>query len=154
MNIIQCRSTDYSVYESPLLLAVSVFSFILLVGSVSKESGDSGSIPRSGRSPRGGNGNPLHYSCLKNPMDQGAKELWSIWLQRVRHDRATSLHFKPNRLLHPWDFSGKNSGVGCPCLLQGIFPTGIEPTFPGSPASTSRFFTMELPGKSIYILHI
>ena len=28
-----------------------------------------GSIPRSGRSPGGGHGNPLHYSCLENPMD-------------------------------------------------------------------------------------
>ena len=34
--------------------------------------GDSGSIPGSGRSPREGNGNPLQYSCLENPMDRGA----------------------------------------------------------------------------------
>ena len=33
---------------------------------------DEGSIPRSGRSPGGGNGNPLQYSCLKNSMDRGA----------------------------------------------------------------------------------
>ena len=31
-----------------------------------------GSIPGSGRSPEGGNGNPLQYSCLGNPMDRGA----------------------------------------------------------------------------------
>ena len=31
--------------------------------------GDSGSIPGSGRSPGEGNGNPLQYSCPKNPMD-------------------------------------------------------------------------------------
>ena len=31
-----------------------------------------GSIPGSGRSPEGGNGNPLQYSCLENPMDKGA----------------------------------------------------------------------------------
>jgi len=30
------------------------------------------SIPGSGRSPAEGNGNPLQYSCLKNPMDRGA----------------------------------------------------------------------------------
>ena len=45
-------------------------------GSDSKESacnaGDSGSIPGSGRSPGEGNGNPLQYSCLENPMDGGA----------------------------------------------------------------------------------
>ena len=34
--------------------------------------GDPGSIPRSGRSPGEGNGNPLQYSCLENPMDRGA----------------------------------------------------------------------------------
>ena len=33
---------------------------------------DVGSIPGSGRSPRGGNGNTLQYSCLENPMDRGA----------------------------------------------------------------------------------
>jgi len=33
--------------------------------------GDMGLIPRSGRSPEEGNGNPLYYSCLGNPMDKG-----------------------------------------------------------------------------------
>ena len=32
---------------------------------------DTGSIPGWGRSPGGGNGNPLHYSCLGNSMDEG-----------------------------------------------------------------------------------
>ena len=32
---------------------------------------DTGSIPESGRSPGGGHGNPLQYSCLKNPMNRG-----------------------------------------------------------------------------------
>ena len=36
--------------------------------------GDLGSIPGSGRSPGEGNGNPLQYSCLENPMDGGAWE--------------------------------------------------------------------------------
>ena len=35
--------------------------------------GDLGSIPGSGRSPVEGNGNPLRYSCLENPMD---RESW------------------------------------------------------------------------------
>ena len=34
--------------------------------------GDPGSIPGSGRSSGEGNGNPLQYSCLENPMDGGA----------------------------------------------------------------------------------
>ena len=33
---------------------------------------DKGSIPGSGRSPGEGNGNPLQYSCLENPIDRGA----------------------------------------------------------------------------------
>ena len=42
-----------------------------------------GSIPGSGRSPGEGNGNPLHYSCLGNPMDKGA------WRATVGHDLVT-----------------------------------------------------------------
>ena len=34
-------------------------------------SGDVGSMPGLGRSPGEGNGNPLQYSCLENPMDRG-----------------------------------------------------------------------------------
>ena len=39
-----------------------------------------GSIPGSGRSPEGGHGNPLQYSCLENPMDRGA---WWARVHRV-----------------------------------------------------------------------
>ena len=46
------------------------------VGSDGKESacsvGDPGSIPGLGRSPGEGNGNPLQYPCLENPLDEGA----------------------------------------------------------------------------------
>ena len=45
-------------------------------GSEGKDSaynaGDPGSIPGSGSSPGEGNGNPLQYSCLENPMGRGA----------------------------------------------------------------------------------
>ena len=50
--------------------------------------GDLGLIPGSGRSPGEGNGNPLQYSCLENPLEGGA---WSMGSQRVGHDWATSL---------------------------------------------------------------
>ena len=42
--------------------------------------GDVGSIPGLGRSPGEGNGNPLQYSCLENPMDRGA---WRATVHRV-----------------------------------------------------------------------
>ena len=45
---------------------------------------DTGSIPGSGRSPGVGNGTPLQYSCLENPMDRGAWQ--SMGSQRVGHD--------------------------------------------------------------------
>ena len=41
-------------------------------GGSDGKAGDPGSIPGSGRSPGKGNGNPLHYSCLENPMDREA----------------------------------------------------------------------------------
>ena len=68
---------------------------ILPGGSVGQESacneGESGLIPGSGSSPEVGNGNPLQYSCLENPMDRGA--LWTTvhGVARVRHDLATKL---------------------------------------------------------------
>ena len=61
--------------------------------SVSKESacnaGDLGSIPGSGRSPGEGNGNPLQYSCLENPMDKGAWQATVHEVARVGHDLVT-----------------------------------------------------------------
>ncbi|XDC64506.1 hypothetical protein R6Z07M_015688 [Ovis aries] len=59
--------------------------------------GEPGSIPGLGRSSGEGNGNPLQYSCLENPMDRGA------WLgavhgfERVGHNLATKL---PPQLIH------------------------------------------------------
>ena len=54
--------------------------------------GDPGSIPASGRSSGEGNGNPLQYSCLENPMD-GGTWLQSMGSQRVGHNLVTSLSF-------------------------------------------------------------
>ena len=50
---------------------------------------DMGLIPRSGSSPRGGNGNPLQYSCLENPWTEEPDGLQSMGSQRVRHNQAT-----------------------------------------------------------------
>ena len=43
-----------------------------VVKSLPANEGDAGLIPASGRSPGEGNGNPLWYTCLGNPMDRGA----------------------------------------------------------------------------------
>ena len=47
---------------------------------------DADLIPISGRSPEGGHGNPLQYSCLENPVTEEPDGLQSIGLQRVEHD--------------------------------------------------------------------
>ena len=46
---------------------------------------DPGSLPGSGRSPWGGHGNPLQYSCLENPMEGGA---WKAIVHRVAKSRT------------------------------------------------------------------
>jgi len=67
--------------------------------SGSKESacnaGDLGSIPGSGKSPGEGNGNPLQYSCLENPMDRGAWWATVHGVARIGHDLVTK---PPSRL--------------------------------------------------------
>ena len=53
----------------------------LVVKNMPANAGDakaSGSIPRSGRSPGGGHGNPLQHSCLENPMDREALAGYSL----------------------------------------------------------------------------
>jgi len=52
--------------------------------------GDPGSIPGSGRSPGEGNGNPLQYSCLENPMDRGA---WWATVHGVTKSRTRLSNF-------------------------------------------------------------
>ena len=54
-----------------------------------RDTGDMGSVPGLVRSPGGGNGNPLLYSYLENPMDRGAWWATVLGSQKVRHNLAT-----------------------------------------------------------------
>ena len=74
--------------------------------------GDLGSIPESGRSPGEGNGNPLQYSCLENPMDRGAWEesdvteriLFTLLLGRSGKGKRYPLQYSDlqNSMDSPW----------------------------------------------------
>ena len=112
---------------------------------------------------------PLQCSCLENPRDGGA--WWAAvygvaqsrtWLKRLSNSGSSSRSVEPNslqphgleptRLLCPWDFPGKDNGVGCHLLLQGIFPTqGYEP---GSLALQADSLPIELQGKPKYLWRI
>ena len=66
---LSCSGTDTS----------GAFQEALVVKNLPANAGDTGFIPRSGRSPGEGKSNPLQYSCLGNPMDGGA---WQAAVQR------------------------------------------------------------------------
>jgi len=83
---------------------------------------NAGSIPASGRSPGGGHGNPLQYSCLENPKDRGG--WWATvhgvsktrtWLKRLSTAAAKSLQSCPT-LCDPID--GNPQGSPVPGILQ------------------------------------
>ena len=69
-----------------LVVSCVYFSGIFPSDSDSKESvcnaGDPSSIPGLGRSSREGNGSPLQYPCLKNPMDRGACRAIVHWVTK------------------------------------------------------------------------
>ena len=54
-----------------------------MVKNLPANAGNSGLIPGSGRSPEGGNGNPLQYFCLGNPMDRRA---WRATVHEVTRE--------------------------------------------------------------------
>ena len=60
--------------------------------SVCLQCGRLGSIPGSGRSPGEGNGSPLQYSCLENPMDRGALQATVHGIEKSR-TRLSNLTF-------------------------------------------------------------
>ena len=64
---------------------------------------DTGSISGLGRSPGGGHGNPLQYSCLENPQGQRSLAGYSPWGCRVRQDwnNLTHTHLEEHILSRP-----------------------------------------------------
>ena len=85
----------WDAYYSPLFIGEEIrlykVDLVFPAGSVSKEfacnAGDLGSVPGSGRSPGGGNGNQLQYSFLENPIDRGA---WWATVHRGHQESDTT----------------------------------------------------------------
>ena len=81
---LQCRRPEFDPWFTKIAWRREGASQVVLVVKNppvnTGEVRDLGSIPVSGRSPGGGNGNPLHYSCLENPMDCRA---WQATVHRV-----------------------------------------------------------------------
>ena len=64
------------------------------------------------------------------------------------------MDWNPTRLLCPWDFPHKTTGVGCHALFQGIFSTqGLNPRLM-SPALAGRFFSTGTTWEVLIVLHI
>ena len=61
---------------------------------------DMGSIPGSGRSPGGGNGNPLQHSCLGNPMNRGAWGEYGPWGSKESDSNEVTQHTQQAHSLH------------------------------------------------------
>jgi len=87
--------------------------------------GELGSMPGSGRSPRGGNGNPLQYSCLENPMDTGAGWATVHGVARVAHDLATK---PPTDRLHICLYTEVLCRATNHCSISDLFMHSLPPS--------------------------
>ena len=85
-----------------------MLNFLLVSGSIKGFPGGSvlknlpanaGLVPQLGRSPGGGNGNPLQYSCMGNPMDRGA---WWATVHGVAQSLTQAVH------IYTWEKAESN----------------------------------------------
>ena len=119
-----------TVHEVASLIYVCVCIYIYMGfphSSVGKSSaynaGGPGSIPGLRRSPGEGNGNPLRYSCLENPMDRGAWQATVLWITRVQHVHhlITKVIYYISRLCLPLD-STFHEGRGFCLFSSWMYP--------------------------------
>ena len=95
-------------------------------------SGDVGLIPGLGRFPRRGNGDPLQYSCLENPMDREPGGLQSIGLQRVGHNLETD-----HACISQFSSVQFSSSV----VSNSLQPHGLQHGKPPCPSPTTRVYS-------------
>ena len=134
----------------------------LVVKNPPANAGDLSLIPLSGRTPREGNGNPLQYSCLENPMDRGAWQAtvlgvtksWT-WLSNSHtHTHKAGGGFSGSHYIgklwsqsivskllignHPWPGWVQNDEVATYHSRNGIPLTRLDVSFSLLPASANR----------------
>ena len=68
-----------------------------------------------------------HWSRLPFPSPMHESEKWK-WSCSVLSDSQRPHGLQPTRLLRPWDFPGKSTGVGCHCLLRLVLPPSLKGT--------------------------
>ena len=76
-----------------------------------------------------------HWSGLPFPSPMHENEKWK-WSRSVVSDSLRPHGLQPTRLLHPWDFPGKSTGVGCHCLLCNVhlsYDNNAEGSFGSKP---------------------
>ena len=121
-----------------------------MVKNLPVNAGDAGSIPGSERSPGGGNGSPLQYSCLENPMDRG---VWRALVHGVAESqtglnmRAHYINLKKNALVksssspwfcfQPWRCPRSQNQLSifiqeweCPCMHKNRVRCLLSPSLP------------------------
>ena len=76
--------------------------------------------PIDGSPPSLGFSRQEHWSGLPFPSPMHESEKWK-WSHSDREVTSRSRGLQPTRLLHPWHFAGKSTGVGCHCLLRPSF---------------------------------
>ena len=86
------------------------FQVTQVVKNLSASVGDKGSVPGSGRSPGGGNGNPLQYSRLENPMDRGA--WWATVHGVAKSQTQLSVHTHTHTHTHTHPFNAPELSLG------------------------------------------
>ena len=94
-----------------LLLLLSRFSRVRLC--VNPQSAAYQALPSLGFSRQ------EHWSGLPFPSPMHEGEKWK-WSHSVVSDSSRPQGLQPTRLLHPWDFPGKSTEVGCHCLLRDV----------------------------------
>ena len=84
-----CLQIECNENSAPILWNLVIFPHSLMGKESAWKAGDPGPIPGLGRPHGEGNGNPLQYTCLENPMDRGAWRATVHGVARVGHDIAT-----------------------------------------------------------------